>query len=142
MAETTINIYLKNLDDSNEANPQDPGTTPNPSNPTENQGSLGGTVKKAGVFMAAAYAGKEALNFAMSSVGYATRDNLRQEQMNAGLKLGAFVAATIANPAVGLAMVGVDLLKSGLEYNRNVAQESLAVNINRERAGNMNRSRQ
>ena len=52
-----------------------------------------------------------------------------------------FAAVTIKNPIMGAAMFFTDMIKSDVEYNRNVAKESLAVNINRERAGNMNRSR-
>ncbi len=140
MAETNINIYLKTIDDSNETNPQDPGTTPEADNPIENKGEQGKSVK-ASTLVAVAYIGKQALSFAQSSVGFATRDNLKQQQTNEFNKLAMFTAVAIKNPILGTAMFFTDMIKSDVEYNRNVARESLAVNINRERAGNMNRSR-
>lgn len=140
MADTNINIYLKTVDDSNETNPQDPGTTPEAGNPIENKGDQGKNLK-ASTLVAVAYIGKQALSFAQSSVGFATRDNLKQQQTNAFNKLAMFAVVSIKNPIMGAAMFFTDLIKSDVEYNRNVAKESLAVNINRERAGNMNRSR-
>lgn len=140
MADTNINIYLKTTDDSNETNPKDPGTTPESDNPTENKGEQSKQSKSAGM-LAAAYIGKQALSFAQSSVGFATRDTLRQQQTNSFNKLAIYGGALAANVWVGLAMIAVDTVKTSIEYNRNVAQESLAVNLSRERAGNMNRSR-
>lgn len=140
MAETNINIYLKTVDNSNETNPQDPGTTPEPDNPTENKGDQGKGLK-ASTMVAAAYLGKQALSFAQSSVGFATRDNLKQQQTNAFNKLAVFAAVAIKNPILGVAMFATDMIKSDIEYNRNVSQESLATNLNRTRAGNINRSR-
>ena len=140
MADTNINIYLKTVDNSNETNPQDPGTTPEPDNPTENKGDQGKGLK-ASTMVAAAYLGKQAMQLAQSSVGFATRDNLKQQQVNSVAKLAVFVGVAVQNPILGVAMFAADMIKSDIDYRRNVSQESLATNINRTRAGNINRSR-
>ena len=41
MAETNINIYLHDGEDSNPTSPKDPGTTPQPEDPTQNKGEQG-----------------------------------------------------------------------------------------------------
>ena len=140
MADTNINIYLKTVDNSNETNPQDPGTTPEPDNPTENKGDQGKGLK-ASTMVAAAYLGKQAMQLAQSSVGFATRDNLKQQQVNSVAKLAVFAGVAVQNPILGVAMFAADMIKSDIDYRRNVSQESLATNINRTRAGNINRSR-
>ena len=140
MAETNINIYLKTIDDSNETNPQDPGTTPEADNPIENKGEQGKGIKASAV-VAGMYMAKQALAFAESSVGYATRDTLKQQQMNSFNKAVIYGGLLVKSPLMGLAVITADAIKTDIERNRNMRQEQISINIARERMGNMNRSR-
>lgn len=140
MADTNINIYLKDIEDSNPTNPQDPGTTPQPEDPTKNKGDQDKKDKNIAL-MTGAYLGKQAINFATARVGQATHSTLMQQKINSAGKLVAYGAMIAANPMMGVAALGVDLITSSIDYAHNKNNERTSMVIVNERAGNINRSR-
>lgn len=138
--ETNINIYLHDPDNGNATDPKDPGTTPDANNPTKNKGEQGKSAltvaKVAGVYVA-----KQGLQMATSRVGQVTRDSLRQQQVNAGFKVGAYTALIVANPLMGGLALAADLISSNADFNHIARQEQRGLSITNERSGNINRSR-
>lgn len=140
MAETNINIYLRDNEDSNPTSPKDPGTTPRPEDPTQNRGGQGKN-NKSTTLMVGTYLGKQAINFATSRVGQATHSSLMQQKVNSAGKLVAYGAMMVANPVMGVAAFGVDLISSTIDYAHKANNERVSTIIVSERAGNINRSR-
>ena len=140
MAETNINIYLHDGEESNPTSPQDPGTTPEPEDPTKNKGKQGKENKNMAL-MVGAYLGKQAINFATARVGQATHSSLMQQKMNSATKIVAYGAMIAVNPVLGVAAFGVDLISSSIDYAHKANNERTSMIIVGERAGNINRSR-
>ena len=148
MADTNINIYLQVADNGDPTNPQDPGTTPQPEDPTKNKGEKGKEGKTM-TQMVGAYIGKQALDMATSRVGQVTRSNLKQAQTNAAIKnigygvgiLGAVASQNYAAAAMMVVSIGVDMANRVIDYNFNLGVERQTLSISNQRAGNMNRSR-
>lgn len=140
MAETNINIYLQVADTGDPTNPQDPGTTPQPEDPTQNKGEKGKEGKTM-TQMVGAYIGKQALDMATSRVGQATHSSLMQQKMNSVLKIGVYGGLIAANPILGGLALATDLISSSIDYTYNSKQDARGVAILTGRAGNINRSR-
>lgn len=140
MADTNINIYLHDVEDSNPTSPEDPGTEPQSEDPTKNKGDKDKKDKNI-AFMVGAYLGKQAIGFATSRVGQATHSSLMQQRVNSAGKLVAYGAMIVANPTMGIAALGVDLITSSIDYAHNANNERTSMMIVNERAGNVNRSR-
>lgn len=140
MAETNINIYLHDGESSNPTSPKDPGTTPQPDDPTQNKGEQGKGNKNMAL-MLGAYIGKQAINFATARVGQATHSSLMQQKVNSASKVVAYGAMIAVNPVMGVAALGVDLISSSIDFAHKANNERTSMIIVGERAGNVNRSR-
>lgn len=142
MADTTINIYLHDSDNSNVTSPKDPGTTPKPNNPTENKGEQG-QGNRVSTMAIGAYIGKQALSMASSRVGQVTHSSLMQQKTNAFNKMIVYGIAIAKNPIMGTLALTTDLISSQLDYSYNVKQEQNGMSVINARAGNsVNRSRE
>lgn len=140
MADTNINIYLQVADNGDPTNPQDPGTTPQPEDPTKNKGEKGKESKGMSQVVGA-YIGKKALEMATSRVGQASHSSIKQQKMGSILKIGVYGGLIAANPVLGGLALATDLISSSIDYSHNSTQDARSVAIMAGRAGNVNRSR-
>lgn len=147
MSDTVINLYFhREQNGGSESNPEMPGVTPNPQEPEQNKDDEKG--KGVNGKTLAVYMGKQAISMATSRVGTLTRSSAKQQQINNIMKTvgytTAFVGSAITGNVTGMIMtalaVGVDIIGSTIDYNIGKRQESVALNISKERAG-FNRSR-
>ena len=139
--DSNINIYFNGGEsDGTAVEPTAPGSTPNPEAPEapKEKGAKGASFNAKAIGL---YIGRQALNTVTSRVGQHTRDSTLQNKVNAGLKMGAYAGAFVANPIMGTLAYGFDLISSTIDYNFKARQESSTLSVLNERAGNINRSR-
>lgn len=148
--DTNINIIFSNQQvGGSESDPEVPGATPNPEAPEqtkkggkESNKSL--TVAKAlGVAIA-----KQSISIVTSRVGAVTRSTVKQQQVNAAMKMGGFaiglgVAAATQNwAAAGMMLVSesINIISESVDYNHKKGIEQTTLSVMQARAG-INRSR-
>lgn len=151
MADSTINIIISGQQGGgSEADPEVPGATPNPEAPEKNkkggkEKDNMGSVAKAAAITAA----KQAFSTVISRVGVATRSDVKQQKVNAAVKLGGYGVAVITSlatqnyAALATTVISIcaEAITNEIDYNRNRNIESTALNIQRQRTGSYNRSR-
>lgn len=148
--DTNINIIFSNSKSGgSESDPTTPGVTPNPNEPdkveeTQKTDNKSLTIAKA----MAVRVGKQAINMAVSRVGAVTRSNLRQQQVNAAMKMAGYgigLTTTLASQnyaaaAMLMVSIGFDITNNIVDYNHNLGIERQTLQINRSMSG-INRSR-
>lgn len=77
----------------------------------------------------------------VSRVGEFTRNNLLQQQIDAGINIAQTAMAFAVNPWLGAVTLATQVLSSVITYQTNVTKEAHRLGVTRERAGYMNRSR-
>lgn len=141
MADTNINIIFRNgAEPGNESDPEVPGSTPNPEDPSQ-QKEENGKGASFSTKMVAMYLGKQALNTASARVGEMLGSSNLQDKVNGALKVAGFVGAIAVNPVLGVLTIGVDMVNSSIDYSMKSSQEQTTLQVLNTRAGNINRSR-
>lgn len=77
----------------------------------------------------------------VSKVGEVTRNNLLQRKIDTAMRLGQTVLAFTINPILGVATTATSLISQTIDYNLSLEKQRNRTQINWERAGWINRSR-